>query len=227
MALKRQQATRLPPLEFFKRMRFGLPPYNDDDDDSNTYTLLIGCEPEDNFNFYEKKEPEVVQRDEVSTVKNIEAGESEESKEGENEKEEEDACPTEDSEAEEDGSEVGRRYIEGLQSNSEPEDFVDMRMNLIYECSHRTDTTFRVKMFGCMIQASGGLYEIRVLEGGDGVILADVEALIQRHLPDIRYEIPAWVKFKCQRHIRHVAKYPVGDGTRRREPRQPWMPKYD
>jgi len=53
-----------------------------------------------------------------------------------------------------------------------------------------------------MIQASGDLHEIRVLEGGDGVILADVQALIQRHTPDIGYEIPASAKFKCQGNIR-------------------------
>jgi len=130
MALKRRQATRLPPLEFFKRMRFGLPPCDDDHEDSSAYTLLNGCEPEDNFT-YETKESEVGQSDEVSNVKNIEAGESEESKEGENEKEEENACLTEDSEAEENDSDAGGRYIEGLQSNSEPEDFVDMRMDPI------------------------------------------------------------------------------------------------
>jgi len=60
MAPKRQQATRLPALEFIKRMRFGLPPYDDDYEDRDAYTLIIGCEPGDNFNFYEEKEPEVV-----------------------------------------------------------------------------------------------------------------------------------------------------------------------
>ena len=84
------------------------------------------------------------------TVKNIEAGESEEGKEGENGKEEEGACPTEDSEAEEYDSEAGGRYFEGLQSNSEPGDFVDMRMSLIYECSHQADTAFRVRMFDAL-----------------------------------------------------------------------------
>ncbi|KAI4608370.1 hypothetical protein J4E83_009174 [Alternaria metachromatica] len=107
-------------LQFFKRMQFRIPPYDDDDEDSSAYTLLIGCEPEDDFTFCEKKEPEVGQSDEVqttaATVKNIEASKSEESKEGENEKEEGDACPTEDSEAEEDDSEAGGRCIEGLQS---------------------------------------------------------------------------------------------------------------
>lgn len=105
-------------------MRFGIPPYDDDHEDSSAYTLLIGCEPEDNFTFYDKKEPEVGQSDEVSTtaatVRNIEAGKSEESATG---KEEEDAIPTEeDSEPEEDESEAGVRYFEGLQSNSDPED---------------------------------------------------------------------------------------------------------
>ena len=41
-------------------MRFGLPPYDDDYEDRDAYTLIIGCEPGDNFNFYEEKEPEVV-----------------------------------------------------------------------------------------------------------------------------------------------------------------------
>jgi len=68
-------------------MRFGIPPYDDDHEDSSAYTLLIGCEPEDNITFYEKPEPEVVQGDEVSTFKNIEVGESEEGKEGEKAKE--------------------------------------------------------------------------------------------------------------------------------------------
>ncbi|KAI4620691.1 uncharacterized protein J4E87_007017 [Alternaria ethzedia] len=122
--------------EFFKRMRFGPPPYDDAHKDDSSYALLVGCEPEDNFAFYEKKEPEVGLSDEVSTtaatVRNTEAGKSEESATG---KEEEDAIPTEeDSEAEEDMSEAAMRYFEGLQSNSEPEDFMDMRMNLIYEC---------------------------------------------------------------------------------------------
>ncbi|KAI4607079.1 hypothetical protein J4E80_009809 [Alternaria sp. BMP 0032] len=129
-------------------MRFGIPPYDGDDEDSSAYTLLIGFTPGDNFTFYEKKTPGVGQSDDVLTVKNIEAGESQEGKEGENEKTEEDECPTEDSEAEEDDS-------EGLQSSSEPEDFVDMRMNLIYECSHWTDTAFRVRMFGCVIRGMG------------------------------------------------------------------------
>ncbi|KAI4671057.1 uncharacterized protein J4E88_009453 [Alternaria novae-zelandiae] len=80
-------------LHFIKRMRFGIPPYDDDDEDSSASTLLIGCAPGDNFTFYEKKEPEVGQSDDVLTIKNIEAGESEEGKEGENKKKEEDACP--------------------------------------------------------------------------------------------------------------------------------------
>ena len=49
-------------------MRFGLRPYDDDHEDSSGYTRLIGCEPEDNFDFYEKKEPKVGQSDEVSTT---------------------------------------------------------------------------------------------------------------------------------------------------------------
>jgi len=61
-------------------------------------------------------------------------------------------------------------------------------MKLMYECSHRTDTAFRVRVFDCIIQASGGLHEIRVLEGGVGAILADVEALIQRHMADIWFK---------------------------------------
>jgi len=48
MALKRQQATRLPALDLIKRMRFGIPPY-DGYNDSTIYTLSSGCELEDDF----------------------------------------------------------------------------------------------------------------------------------------------------------------------------------
>jgi len=57
-----------------------------------------------------------------------------------------------------------------------------------------------------MIQTLGRVPEICVLEGDGGVILANVEGLIQRHMPDIGYVIPAWTKSEYQGHIRHVAK---------------------
>lgn len=207
MALKRKRAKQLPPSEFFKLLRFGPPTY-DDEEDSSKYTLVSDSKLEDSFELYEKRESEVPQSSEclttAETIKNSETGKYEET---ETEKEEENESTTEED------SEAGGEYFEDIPSNSESEDFLDTTTNLIYECRCRTDTGFRVRMFGCLTEAPGGAYEMRVLEGGDGAVLTDVEALIQGSMPDMGDEIPACAKFKCQQHIQNRANNATRSGV--------------